>query len=84
MEKKINYILFPNHTEGMKLHMALSESKIKNTIVPTPRELSVCCGMAIMYEAEDEEKIKKLIAIKGISIIGMHSIKKNIKNYYLD
>lgn len=77
------YIIFPNHTEGMKLESLLKKEKIKYTIVPTPRELSSCCGISIMYNKEDEARIKKVIDCSGISVTGMHELKKKLVNYYL-
>ena len=77
------YILFPSHTEGIKLESVLKKEKIKYTIVPTPRELSVCCGIAIMYNKEDEEKIKGLIDIHNVKTLGLHSVNKKVINPYL-
>lgn len=83
MEQIRYYILFPSYTEGMKLEKLLKKEKIKYTIVPTPRELSVCCGISIMYNKEDEEKIKELICVNGVSTLGFHNINKKIVNPYL-
>ncbi|EPS52169.1 hypothetical protein CFSAN002368_11133 [Clostridium botulinum A1 str. CFSAN002368] len=58
MEQTNYYILFPSHTEGMKVDSLLSKNKIKHTIVPTPRELSKSCGICIMYNKNDEDFIK--------------------------
>jgi hypothetical protein len=77
------YVLFPNHTEGMKLDSILRKSGIKHTIVPTPRRLSVCCGISIMYNEEDRERIIKLIEENGVSILGMESLVHEKKNFYL-
>lgn len=77
------YILFPSHTEGIKMEAVLKKEKIKYTIVPTPRELSVSCGIAIMYNKEDEEKIKELIDIHSVKNSGLHSVNKKIINPYL-
>lgn len=77
------YILFPSHTEGIKLEAALKQEKIKYTIVPTPRELSVSCGISIMYNKEDEEKIKNLVNVNNVKTSGFHCVKKKIVNPYL-
>lgn len=77
------YVLFPNHTEGMKLDSILRKNGIKHTIVPTPRRLSVCCGISIMYNEEDRERIIKLIEENGVSILGMESLAHEKKNFYL-
>ncbi|APC79775.1 DUF3343 domain-containing protein [Clostridium botulinum] len=82
MEKTNYYILFPSHTEGMKMDSLLSKNKIKHTIVPTPRELSKSCGICIVYNKNDEDFIKKLIEDNEIKTSGLHSLTKIIKNFY--
>jgi hypothetical protein len=83
METIRYYIIFPSHTEGVKLEIALKKEKIKHTIVPTPRELSVACGISIMYNKEDEEKIKSLVDTNNVRTLGFHCVKKKIVNPYL-
>ncbi|GFR35723.1 DUF3343 domain-containing protein [Thermobrachium celere] len=57
MEK--NYILFPSYNQGLALESLLKSHNIKYVISPTPRQLSTCCGISIMYYKKDEEFIKK-------------------------
>lgn len=83
MEQVRYYILFPSHTEGMKLEGLLKKEKIKFTIVPTPRELSASCGISIMYNLQDEDKIKNIITYNNVNTLGFHSINKKITNPYL-
>lgn len=61
----------------------LKKNKIRYTIVPTPREISSCCGISIMYNKEDEEKIKELIYNYNVKTLGLHSVNKKIVNPYL-
>jgi hypothetical protein len=77
------YVLFPSHTEGMKLDSVLRKKGIKHTIVPTPRQLSVSCGISIMYDEEDGDRIKKLIEENRVNILGMESLEFEKKNFYL-
>ena len=77
------YVLFPSHTEGMKLDSVLRKKGIKHTIIPTPRQLSVSCGIAIMYNEEDGEKITRLIEENNVNILGIKSLALENKNFYL-
>lgn len=77
------YILFPSHTEGMKLDSLLRKNGIKHTIVPTPRQLSVSCGISIMYNEEDGARIRTLIEENGVNILRMESLEFEKKNFYL-
>lgn len=76
------YILFSNFTSGLALETLLKKEKIKYTIVPTPRELTVSCGICIQYEKQDEEEIRKLIEDNSISTLGFHSLEKEYKRFY--
>ncbi|SHE31507.1 DUF3343 domain-containing protein [Clostridium fallax] len=82
MNNKKYYILFENHTDGMRFSEALSKENIKYVISPTPRKLSVCCGISIMYKKDDEEKIKDLINKEHLNYKSLESIESTIKNFY--
>lgn len=77
-----NYILFPSYTYGLALEALLKKEKIKYTIVPTPRELTVSCGICIKYNKADEEAIKELITENAIIINGFYSLEKTYKKFY--
>jgi len=77
------YILFPSYTEGMKLETILKKNSIKYTIVPTPRQLSVSCGISMMYNEQDGDSILKLINENNVNVLGMKSLIFENKNYYL-
>lgn len=54
----------------------LKENNIKYTIVPTPRQLSKCCGIAIKYEHEDEKAILDIIDKYEIKILGLYNLER--------
>lgn len=76
MEEYNYYILFPNVTEGLKLEKHLKEKAVKYTIVPTPRELSKCCGICIMYDKADEAAVRLTVEEYGIRTEGFKSLPK--------
>ncbi|MCT4593399.1 MAG: DUF3343 domain-containing protein [Anaeromicrobium sp.] len=76
------YILFPNHSNGMLMERILVENNIKYTISPTPRELSICCGISIMINKEDRELVEKLIEENSnLKIEGIHELNKKRKKF---
>lgn len=72
-----HFILFPSYNQGLALEGFLKKEKIKYTIVPTPRELSSCCGISIMYNKEDELRIKTLMEDNNIEMKGFFTLEKN-------
>lgn len=78
-----SYVLFPSHTDGLALEKVLKSKGMKYTIVPTPRELSKCCGISIMIHPENVSDIEKLLEDHGdIKIEGIHTIEKKKRNWF--
>lgn len=75
-----SYVLFPNHTEGLKLERHLKVAKIKYTITPTPRELSHCCGISIRIQPRDKEKLKHLVKAHAIQIDAIKDLE--VQSYF--
>lgn len=82
MKKENYYILFNTHTEGMKLKSYLEKERIHYIISPTPRQLSVSCGISIMYEKHDEQRIKQIVEKNDLSIKGFFELECKVKNFY--
>ncbi len=78
-----SYVLFPSHTDGLALESILKKRKLKYTIVPTPRELSKCCGISIMISPEDTDTVKELLQnFPDIKTEGIHTIKRKKRNWF--
>lgn len=78
MSEKQHYILFPNHDNGMRLHREMKALGIRAVIAPTPRSASKCCGISLIYQEEDREKIEKCIQENDIEILDMVVVEKDI------
>lgn len=77
------YILFPSHTDGLALEKILKSERIKYTIVPTPRELSKSCGITIMINPDDEEKVREILDINPeIKVNGIHTIERKRRGWF--
>ncbi|QZY54366.1 DUF3343 domain-containing protein [Crassaminicella profunda] len=78
------YILFPSHTDGLALEKVLKSNEIKYTIVPTPRDLSKCCGISIKIDPDQKEKIEGLIQKNpDIKIEGIHTVERKKRNWFV-
>lgn len=74
------YVLFENHDNGMRLYNSLKLKSIKCTIVPTPRMASKSCGISLLINKEDIQKIKECVHNESIDIIDIVAIEKNINS----
>ena len=77
MSKIQNYVLFPNHDNAMRLYRELKKNGMKAAISPTPRSASVCCGVSLMVEEEDLEKIRQIAAEKEIEIVKIAAVERD-------
>ncbi len=74
------YVLFNNHTESQAMYQALKVEGLKVRISPTPRELSVCCGVSLLVLEEDVETIKNIAAEKNLSYISIEGLNNTFDN----
>ena len=78
------YVLFKNHDNGMRLYNSLKSKNIKATIAPTPRVASKSCGISLLINKDDIEKIRSenmtvsKSASEDIDIIDIVEVDKNI------
>ena len=57
----------------------LKSKNIKCTIAPTPRVASKSCGISLLVNKEDIEKIRECVSNESIDIIDIVEIEKNIR-----
>ena len=57
------YITFDTYEDAMAMHDDLDRSSISNKISPAPLDLveGVCCGVSLMIELSDKDKIDKYL-----------------------
>ena len=73
------YVLFENHDNVMRLYNSLKSKNIKSTIAPTPRVASKSCGISLLVNKEDIQKIRECVTNESIDIIDIVEIEKNIR-----
>jgi len=79
------YILFQNHTDATAMYRTLRSEGLYAQISPTPRELSVCCGVSLLVHGEDVEKIESIAKEKDLaylSISGLNNTFDNTRHKY--
>lgn len=79
------YILFQNHTDAMAMYRALKSRRLYAQISPTPRELSVCCGVSLLVHGEDVDEIRAIAdedRLSYLSIDGLNNTFDNSRHKY--
>lgn len=61
----------------MKLNKILRAAGVRAVVVPTPRELSASCGIALLVAKDDVPRIEELVTENKIDIKGIYTVEKN-------
>lgn len=78
MKETQQYVLFPNHDNGMRLKKQLKALGVKAQIAPTPRVASKCCGISLLVKEEDLDVIRNCIKENGIEILDIVTVEKDV------
>lgn len=79
------YVLFQNHTDATAMYRSLKSKNMYAQISPTPRELSVCCGVSLLVKGEDVEDIKRIASeekLGYLEISGLNNTFDNTRHKY--
>ena len=44
------YMLFNNSNEAFAMHQQMKKNQLESRISPTPRQLSICCGVTLLVK----------------------------------
>lgn len=62
------------------MYRAVKAAGMYAQISPTPRELSVCCGISLLVHEEDVERIKALAADQDLPYIRIEGLNNEFNN----
>ncbi len=66
-------VLFHTTTSALRAEKILQKSGLSVKLIPTPRELSSDCGIALRFELSDRAEVEKRLASAGVEI-EIHSL----------
>ena len=67
-------VLFHSASHAIRAEKVLQQAGISNKMIPTPRQLSSDCGMALRFERADEEQVARTLAEYKVPTNGIHAI----------
>lgn len=59
-------VLFHTTTAALRAEKVAQKGGLKVKLIPTPRELSSDCGIALRFELDDRESIAQLLEDAGV------------------
>ena len=67
-------ILFYTTSAAMRAEKVLKKAEISAKLIPTPRELSSDCGIAMRFDWAQEENVRTSLDAAGVEVAGIHQI----------
>jgi hypothetical protein len=70
-------VVFHNSTAAMKAEAVMGRARLANKLVPTPREFSSDCGIALRFAWEQVEQVQVLLTQARVEIAGVHYLPRH-------
>jgi hypothetical protein len=71
---KFSVVLFHSTAHAIRAEKVLNGAGFKIKLIPTPRQLSSDCGMALRFDRADEGRVTATLQENKVPTNGIHSI----------
>lgn len=68
--------LFHNTSSVMRAERILLKGRIGVKLIPTPREFSSDCGMAVRFMWQDADRVRVLLEQAHVEVAGIHAMPR--------
>ncbi len=73
--KPYGIVIFETTSLAMQAESVTEKAGIQVKLVPTPRELSSNCGIALRFNWEDSEKVREVLDEANVETAGIHKMR---------
>jgi len=84
INKEFGVITFKSTNYAMKSELVFKDTEIKFRTIPTPREITHSCGLALKFDLEDMEWVKTIIDKNQLAIDGIFKVTKSEKGSFAE
>jgi hypothetical protein len=67
-------VLFHSSAHAIRAETVLEEADVQIKLIPTPRQLSSDCGIAVRFDRVDRARVAAILEEKKVPINGIHAI----------
>jgi hypothetical protein len=67
-------VLFATSSSAMRAEAILVRSSLAAKLIPTPRQLSSDCGVALRIDWNQNDRVSELLTKAGVKVAGMHRL----------
>jgi hypothetical protein len=71
---KYSVVLFHSTAHAIRAEKVLQQAGVAIKMIPTPRQISSDCGMALRFEQADKEQVVVALREKRVPTNGIHPI----------
>ncbi len=71
---KFGVVLFHSSSSAMQAEAVLLRAGLAAKLIPTPRELSSDCGLALRFDWSLNEQVESLLMRMRVETAGIHSL----------
>ena len=72
------YVLFASHTDAMELYGLVRAAGLSARVSTTPRQARSCCGVALLIESDDAERVARIAQDGGVPVEGIVPLPNQI------
>ncbi len=83
-DRQFGVITFKSTHHAIKSESVFKNENIKFRTIPTPREVTHSCGLAIKFDLNENEFAKKIVYENQLIIEGMFKIIKNSEGSFAE
>ncbi|HFD39445.1 MAG TPA: DUF3343 domain-containing protein [Anaerolineae bacterium] len=67
-------VLFASTAHALRAEKVLTQAGVPIKLIPTPRQFSTDCGLALRFEAAAAERVEAALAEQGAPFRGIHPL----------
>ena len=67
-------VLFHSTAHAIRAETVLEEAQVQIKLIPTPRQLSADCGIAVRFDPVDRAQVTAILEENRVPINGIHAI----------
>ena len=71
----LGVVLFHNTSSVMRAEKVLQKGGVAIKLIPTPREFSSDCGIALQFEWSDAARVQEFLNEARVEVAGINQIK---------
>lgn len=72
-------IIFPTTHKALHAEKVLGQGQVPFLVVPTPREISAGCGLAVRFYCDDYQRIIEILNAGSIAVDSYYRVEKGLE-----